>query len=118
MTGFAMGIRAVPLIGNGPGTRAPVFGDNSAYLLATRFGNQWLVADNTIEGAAFAAPIGPFWKTVMPPKTPQNPNPPDPNPATLPGPYIDAYSCLQINNVVPRIFIREPVVSQLPASQG
>ena len=83
-----------------------------------RFGNQWLVADNTIEGAAFAAPIGPFWKTVMPPKTPQNPNPPDPNPATLPGPYIDAYSCLQINNVVPRIFIREPVVSQLPASQG
>ena len=118
MTGFAMGIRAVPLIGNGPGTRAPVFGDNNVYLLATRFGNQWLVADNTIEGASFAPPIGPFWKTVMPPKTQQDPNPPDPNPATSPGPYIDAYSCLQINNVVPRIFIREPGASQLPGQSG
>jgi len=101
MTGFAMGIRAVPLTGSGPGTRAPVFSDGQAYLQATRGGNQWLVADNTIEGASSAPPIGPFWKTVIP-----APPKPDPNPATSPGPYIDAYSCMQINNVFSDILLR------------
>ena len=97
MTGFAMGIRGVPLTGNGPGERAPVFADGDAYLLSIRAGSQWLVADNAIEGASATPPIGPFWKTVLPTPSPQNP--PDPNPAATPGPYIDAYSCLQINNV-------------------
>ena len=101
MTGFAMGIRAVPLTGNGPGTRAPVFTDNAVYLQSTRFGHQWLVADNAIEGASATPPIGPFWKTKLQAPTQQNPNPPDPNPAATPGPYIDAYSCLQVNNVIP-----------------
>ena len=104
MTGFAMGIRAVPLTGNGPGTRAPVFTEKDVYLQSTRIGNQWLVADNAIEDASATPPIGPFWKTKLQTPTPQNPNPPDPNPAAIPGPYIDAYSCLQVNNVIPQRF--------------
>jgi hypothetical protein len=105
MTGFPIGIRAVPLIGNGPATRAPVFaGNNNAYLLATRQGGtQWLIADNTIENASTAPAIGPYWRTKKPTPTPQDPNPKDPNPAASPGPFIDAYSFLQINNVVPVI---------------
>jgi len=105
MTGFAMGIRAVALTGNGPGTRAPVFTQANAYQLATRIGNQWLVADNVIEAASATPQIGPFWKTKIQQPTPQNPNPQNPNPAAIPGPYIDAYSCLQVNNVIPFHFI-------------
>ena len=100
MTGFAMGIRAVPLTGNGPGTRAPVFTDNAVYLQSTRFGHQWLVADNAIEGASATPPIGAFWKTKLQAPTQQNPNPPDPNPAAHRAP-ISMYSCLQVNNVIP-----------------
>ena len=94
MTDFSMGIRAVPLTGGGPGTRAaPGFTDSEAYLLATRPGAQWLVADNVIDGASTTPSIGPFWKTKAA-NISQNPSG-----AQNPEPYVDAPSCMQINNV-------------------
>jgi hypothetical protein len=82
MTGFAMGIRVVQLQGNGPGTRVPA--TNSSYVEPMRFGSQWLVADNAIEGASKSPTIGPFWPTKPP--------------APLPTPYVDAPACLRVNN--------------------
>jgi hypothetical protein len=94
MTGFPMGIRVVPLTGDGPGKRAaPGFTDSEAYLLRTRPGTLWLIADNAIEGATTTPSIGPFWKTKAA-NIPQNPSG-----AQNPEPYIDAPSCMQINNV-------------------
>jgi hypothetical protein len=90
VSSFAMGIRVVPLTGNGPGTRAPVFQDFS-YLAPIRFGSQWLVADNFIEGAsARVPPIGPFWKTKNTSGNPAG--------AAVPNPYIDAPACMRVNN--------------------
>ncbi len=97
MTGFAMGVRAVPLTGNGPGTRAPAFFNQEFYLTRIRQGNQWLVADNAIEGASAKPTIGPFWKTVF---TTQNPGGSSSNPVPEPTAYIDAPSCPQVNNAV------------------
>jgi hypothetical protein len=89
MTGFAMGVRVVPLQGNGPGTRAPV--QNGEYLEPLRFGTQWLVADNAIEGADKAPTIGPFWPTKPPPGSTSAP---------VPSAYVDAPACLRVNNAV------------------
>jgi hypothetical protein len=94
VTGFPMGIRAVPLTGNGPGRRAaPGFTDSEAYLLRTRPGTLWLIADNAIEGASTTPQIGPFWKTKAA-NISQNPSG-----AQNPEPYVDAPSCALINNV-------------------
>jgi hypothetical protein len=85
-TSFGMGIRVVPLEGNGPGT--PVRGQpDVSYLTPLRGGAQWLVADNVIEGGNQVAPPGPFTKTK--PQTP--PLPP-------PAPFIEAGGCLLVNN--------------------
>jgi hypothetical protein len=94
MTGFPMGVRVVPLTGNGPGTRAaPGFTDSEAYLLRTRAGTLWLIADNAIEGASTTPQIGPFWKTAAA-NISQNPSG-----AQNPEPWVDAPSCALINNV-------------------
>jgi hypothetical protein len=83
---FAMGIRVVPLSGNGPGTRVTQRnGTNPSYTQAITPGRQWLVIDNVIEGASRTASFGPFSRHT----------PPKPAPA----PYIDAPACLQVNNV-------------------
>jgi hypothetical protein len=82
-TGFALGIRVVPLTGNGPGTRAPSAAD-AVYVTPLRAGPLWLVADNVIEGASQAEPLGPFTSTKNPPP---------------PAPYIDAPACLRVDNV-------------------
>lgn len=88
VTGFAMGVRVVPLTGNGPGTRAEV--DVGDYLAPIRPGSLWLVADNAIEGASTTPQVGPFWPTK-------------PTAAGAAAPavhdYIDAPQCLQVNNV-------------------
>jgi hypothetical protein len=86
-TGFAMGIRVIPLTGNGPGKRAQSTGELNyfGYTQSIRPGNLWLVADNAIEGAAATAPIGPFTPTI------KN--------APAPPPYVDATACMNVNNV-------------------
>jgi hypothetical protein len=81
-TGFAMGIRAVPLTGNGPGTRAPL-GKDGLYTERIFPGNLWLIADNAIQGASTAPSPGPFWTTAD-------------GAVSL---YIDAPSCLLVNNL-------------------
>jgi hypothetical protein len=83
-TGFAMGIRVIPLTGNGPGKRAPSL-SGVAYTDPIRSGSLWLVADNAIESASATAPIGPF--------TPTKGSPP------APAAYIDAAACVLVNNV-------------------
>jgi hypothetical protein len=89
-TGFAMGIRVIPLAGNGPGTRAPGFSDFS-YTAPIRPGSLWLVADNAIQTARVPPPVGPFWPTVTRPGAAAPP---------LPAPYIDAPACLLVGNAV------------------
>ena len=86
VTGFAMGIRVVPLSGAGPGTRAQGLGDVS-YTSPEHFGPVWLVADNAIERASRVPTPGPFWPTKA-------------VPAVLPAPFIDAPQCLRVGNGV------------------
>jgi len=92
MTGFALGIRAIPLTGNGPGARAPALTDFS-YLEPLRAGSLWLVADNAIEGASATLPPGPFWKTKTA-NTSQNPQS-----LVTPIPYVDAAACMRVDNL-------------------
>ncbi len=92
LTGFAMGIRVVPLQGNGPGTRAQA--KEFSYVEPFRFGSQWLVADNAIEGASRTAVIGPFWPTKPPAGSPAGTS------APLPSAYVDAPACLRVNNAI------------------
>jgi hypothetical protein len=81
-----MGIRVVPLRGNGPGTRVTQRnGTNRPYTQAITPGWQWLEIDNMIEGASRTATFGPFSRHT----------PPKPAPA----PCIDAPACLQVNNM-------------------
>jgi hypothetical protein len=81
-----MGIRVVPLSGNGPGTRVTQRnGTNPSYTQAITSGWQWLVIDNVVEGAGRTTTFGPFSRHT----------PPKPAPA----PYIDAPACPQVNNM-------------------
>jgi hypothetical protein len=84
-TGFAMGIRVIPLTGNGPGRRAVTAVQYLSYVEPIRAGSLWLVADNAVEGGAATAPLGPF--------TPTKGNP------VPPTPYIDASACMRVDNV-------------------
>ena len=90
MTGFALGIRAIPLTGNGPGTRAPGL-TNFSYLEPLGSGHLWLVADNAIEGASAKLPPGPFWKTVYTSENPES--------LVTPIPYLDAVACMRVDNL-------------------
>lgn len=75
---FGMGIRVIPLHGDGPGIKAaPSKGGD--YTAPINHYEQWLVIDNIIEGATTPS-IGPFENTTPPA-------------------YIDAAACLQVNNV-------------------
>jgi hypothetical protein len=85
VSNFAMGIRVVPLSGNGPGTRVTQRGGTPSYTQTITGGRQWLVIDNMIEGASGIATFGPFSRQA----------PPKPAPA----PFIDAPACLQVNNM-------------------
>lgn len=83
-SGFSMGIRVMPLTGNGPGQRAPQNFDIS-YTLDLRGGPLWLVADNVIAGGSDSPTPGPFEPTK--------------NPTAGPNPVIDAWACLLVDNV-------------------
>jgi len=83
-SGFLTGIRVMPLVGNGPGQRAPQIGAEYLQGLRTQ-GSLWLVADNVVAGASAHTPPGPFEPTK--------------NPPAAPGPYIDAWACLLVDNV-------------------
>lgn len=81
--GFSLGVRVVPLTGNGPGTQAQPLQDTN-YLTPVRSGNQWLVADNAIQSAAAsptALPDGPFSRHQPAPTC-----------------YVEAAACLRVNN--------------------
>jgi hypothetical protein len=84
-SGFAIGIRVMPLVGNGPGQRAQVIADTQ-YPQGVRNGSLWLVADNVVTGAAAHPVPGPFEPTK--------------NPTAGPNPYLDAWACLLVDNVV------------------
>ena len=84
-SGFITGIRVMPLVGNGPGQRAPATGEVEYTQGVRTTGSLWLVADNVVAGAAAHPPPGPFEPTK--------------NPTAGPNPYIDAWACLLVDNV-------------------
>jgi hypothetical protein len=85
-SGFFVGVRVMPLVGNGPGERAPA-PTNVQYTQTVRSGSLWLVADNVVVGGVAGQVYGPFESTK--------------NPAKGPSLYIDAWACMLVNNVAP-----------------
>jgi hypothetical protein len=84
-SGFPLGIRVMPLVGNGPGQRAKPMID-VPYTRGLREGSSlWLVADNVVAGGRQRAMPGPFEPTK--------------NPTAGPTPFIDAWACLLVDNV-------------------
>jgi hypothetical protein len=83
-SGFAMGIRVMPLAGTGPGQRAQP-SEGLEYTRGIRQGSLWLVADNVVTGAAKNAQHGPFEPTQ--------------NSIAGPSAFIDAWACLLVDNV-------------------
>jgi hypothetical protein len=84
LSGFAMGVRVMPLLGNGPAAKPAPSGEVS-YVQAVRPGMLWLVADNAIEGASRTPTYGPFEPTKNAPTPPL---------------YVDAWGCLRVDNAV------------------